>query len=69
MWPGSKLNFSGTIRELRLEDYEWVYFGDDQFAWLGNGLSATGNDPLSDLSWYVKQRDEGPWMSRGARRE
>lgn len=69
MWPGSSLHFSDALRELRAEDYEWVYSGHDQFAWLGNGLSATGNDPWSDLSWYVSQQDAGPWMSRRARRE
>lgn len=68
MWPGSSLHFSDALRELRAEDYDWVYSGDDRFAWLGDGFSAIGADPKSDLSWYVKDRDEGPLMSRGARR-
>lgn len=68
MWPGSSLHFSDALRELRAEDYVWVYSGGDQFAWLGNGFSATGADPTSDLAWYIRNHDDGPLMSRGARR-
>ncbi|KAJ5708017.1 monooxygenase [Penicillium malachiteum] len=69
MWPGSSLHFSDALRELRAEDYDWVYSGSDRFQWLGNGFSAIGMDPMSDLSWYVMEKDEGPLMSRGARRK
>lgn len=75
MWPGSSMHFGEALRELHAEDYDWVWRGqtaDEQeanrFAWLGNGFSATGADPTSDLAWYITDQDEGPLMSRGARR-
>ncbi|GLA81501.1 hypothetical protein AtubIFM56815_005155 [Aspergillus tubingensis] len=68
MWPGSSLHFADALRELRAEDYDWEYVGGDRFAWLGNGLSATGADETSDLAWYLGDRDSGPLGSRGARR-
>lgn len=75
MWPGSSMHFGEALREVHAEDYDWVWSGqtaEDQeanrFAWLGNGFSATGADPTSDLAWYITEKDEGPLMSRGARR-
>lgn len=68
MWPGSSLHFADALHELRAEDYDWEYVSGDRFAWLGNGLSATGADETSDLAWYLGDRDSGPLGSRGARR-
>jgi hypothetical protein len=75
MWPGSSMHFGEALCEVHAEDYDWVWSGqtaDEQaanrFAWLGNGFSATGADPTSDLAWYITEQDEGPLMSRGARR-
>ena len=68
MWPGSTLHYVEALRELRADDWDIRYRGN-RFAWLGNGFSQTEFDPTSDLAWYICDRDEAPFGSRGKRRE
>ena len=67
LWPGSGLHFMEAMAEVRWEDWEVVYRGN-RFEWLGNGFSRTEVDAESDLAWYIRERDESPWLSREMRR-
>ena len=68
LWPGSSLHYFEAIKELRADDWEIRYNGN-RFSWLGNGLSQVEFDSTSDLAYYITQRDESPYASRGKRRE
>ncbi|ERF71610.1 hypothetical protein EPUS_00599 [Endocarpon pusillum Z07020] len=62
-WPGSTLHYLEAMREQRADDWKIVYKGN-RFSWLGNGISQTEWDPTSDLAYYIRDRDDGPWGSR-----
>ncbi|OJD29100.1 fad nad-binding domain-containing protein [Diplodia corticola] len=68
LWPGSMLHFVEALREPRWEDWEIAYEGN-RFAWLGNGFSRTEVDPEADLSYYVREEDDGEYASREMRRK
>ncbi|KAL1614849.1 hypothetical protein SLS54_009403 [Diplodia seriata] len=68
LWPGSMLHFVEALREVRWDDWEVEYRGN-RFAWLGNGFSRTEVDHEADLSYYVREVDEGGWASREMRRK
>ena len=54
---------------MRGDDWDVVYSkSGNRFSWLGNGISQTEMDPVSDLGWYLGDRDESLFGSRGARR-
>ena len=57
-----------ALRDVRADDWEVKYNGN-RFAWLGNGISQTEFDPTSDLAWYIRSRDDGPYSSRRRNRE
>lgn len=67
LWPGSTLHYMEALRDVRADDWEVKYNGN-RFAWLGNGISQTEFDPTSDLAWYIRSRDDGPYSSRRKRR-
>jgi len=52
MWPGSRIQFFETIKEVRWEDYDVKYEGGNRFAYLGNGFAEREVDGR-DLSWYL----------------
>ncbi|EME42128.1 hypothetical protein DOTSEDRAFT_89605 [Dothistroma septosporum NZE10] len=53
MWPGSRIHFFETMKDVRWEDYEMQYMdGPNRFAYLGNGFAARESDGR-DLSWYL----------------
>jgi hypothetical protein len=62
-WPGSTLHYLEAMREPRADDWDIVYTGN-RFSWLGNGISQTEWDPTSDLGYYIRDMDDGPWASR-----
>ena len=66
LWPGSGLHFIEALSEIRADDYNIVYKGN-RFAWLGNGFSQTETDPRRDAAYYIRERDEGPFLSRRKR--
>ncbi|KAK3068050.1 hypothetical protein LTR53_014669 [Teratosphaeriaceae sp. CCFEE 6253] len=67
LWPGSTLHYIEALSSLRLEDYDVAYEGN-RFAWLGNGYSQTELDETADWAYYIRERDDGEWLSRGKRR-
>lgn len=67
LWPGSGLHFLEAMAEVRADDWEIVYRGN-RFEWLGNGFSRTEMDPESDVAWYMREKDDGPFSSREKRR-
>lgn len=67
IWPGSGLHYIEAMAEVRADDWDITYRGN-RFEWLGNGFSRTETDGESDLAWYVRERDDGPYMSREKRR-
>lgn len=68
LWPGSGLHFVEAMAEVRADDWEIVYRGN-RFEWLGNGFSQTETDPESDVAWYMREKDDGPLLSREKRRK
>ena len=69
IWPGSTLHCREALRDVRADDWDIVYSkSGNRFSWLGNGISQTEMDPVSDLAWYVTDRDTSSLGSRGARR-
>ena len=68
LWPGSGLHYQEAISEIRADDWDVIYAGN-RFAWLGNGFSRTEADPTSDRSYYIRNRDDGPYLSREKRRK
>ena len=67
IWPGSGLHFIEAMVDLRADDWDIVYRGN-RFEWLGNGFSRTETDSESDLAWYMRERDNGPFLSREKRK-
>ena len=55
------------MADLRADDWDIRYRGN-RFDWLGNGFSRTETDGESDLGWYVREMDDGPYMSREKKR-
>ena len=68
LWPGSGLHYIEAMMDVRYEDWDIVYTGH-RFAWLGNGFSRTETDEESDLAWYVRESDDGPFLSKEKRRK
>ncbi|MCJ1385611.1 hypothetical protein MMC17_008734 [Xylographa soralifera] len=68
MWPGSGLHYIEAISEIRADDWDVTYVGN-RFAWLGNGFSRTEVDPTSDRSYYIRNHDDGLYLSREKRRK
>ncbi|KAK5689222.1 hypothetical protein LTR17_026424 [Elasticomyces elasticus] len=68
LWPGSTLHYIEALADLRMEDFNVEYAGN-RFAWLGNGYSQTELDKTADWAYYIRERDDGEWLSRGKRRK
>ena len=67
IWPGSGLHYMEAMADVRADDWDITYRGN-RFEWLGNGFSRTETDGASDLAWYVRERDDGPYLSTDKRR-
>ncbi|KAI9933627.1 hypothetical protein MW887_008100 [Aspergillus wentii] len=62
MWPGSRIHFFETMKNVRWEDYELRYTTTNRFGYLGNGFARREFDGR-DLSWYLgllEGKDEQP---------
>lgn len=66
LWPGSGLHFIEALSEIRADDYNIAYNGN-RFAWLGSGFSQTETDPSCDAAYYIRERDDSPFLSRRKR--
>lgn len=44
MWPGNRLAFFDILKEPKYEDYEIKYWGQNRWAFLGNGFTTEGFD-------------------------
>jgi len=63
LWPGSTLHYLQAMQEIRSQDWQITYSGN-RFSYLGNGISQAEFDPTCDLAYYLRQRDDGPPLSR-----
>lgn len=68
LWPGSTLHYIEALSDVHFEDYDIEYAGN-RFSWLGNGYSQTELDETADWAYYIRERDDGDWLSRGKRRK
>jgi len=68
LWPGSTLHYIEALSDIRMEDFDVEYAGN-RFAWLGNGYSQTELDQTADWAYYIRDYDDGEWLSRGKRRK
>ncbi|CAK4031912.1 FAD NAD(P)-binding domain-containing [Lecanosticta acicola] len=68
LWPGSTLHYIEALQNVRFEDFEVEYHGN-RFAWLGNGFSQTELDETADWAYYIREEDDGEWLSRRKRRQ
>ena len=66
LWPGSTLHFLEAMSEIRADDWHIEYRGN-RFAWLGNGFSQTEVLPGGDLSYYLGNGDDSPFLSNAKR--
>jgi len=64
VWPGSSAQMARILREVRWEDFEYVYCsgGDgregNRFAYFGNGMTGKERDAESDLTPYLRLEGE-----------
>lgn len=68
LWPGSSLHYLEAMMEPRYEDWDIKYSGN-RFSFLGNGFSQTEVDPTADRGYYLRNEDDGQYLSRGKRRK
>jgi len=68
IWPGSTLHYIEAVEQPRYDDWEIKYNGN-RFSYLGNGFSQTEVDMTADWAYYVRNEDDGPYMSRAKRRQ
>ncbi|KAG7293464.1 hypothetical protein NEMBOFW57_003515 [Staphylotrichum longicolle] len=52
-WPGSVNHFLESIRNPRLQDFEFTYASSNRFAYLGNGLTLR-DIKKEELGWYIR---------------
>lgn len=64
LWPGSTLHYMEAIAQTRYDDWNFKYSGN-RFAFLGNGYSQTEVDQTADWAYYIRNRDDSPYVSRG----
>ncbi|KJA16156.1 hypothetical protein HYPSUDRAFT_322622 [Hypholoma sublateritium FD-334 SS-4] len=63
LWPGSSLHYLEAIADPRYEDWDFKYRGN-RFAFLGNGRSQVESDSTADWAYYLRNEDDGPYLSR-----
>lgn len=62
LWPGSTLHYMEVLAVPRYDDYEVRYASKNRFAYLGCGLSQQEMNPNIDLTWYLRNKDNGESM-------
>lgn len=68
LWPGSTLHYMEAMKEVRYDDYE-IKYGGNRFNYLGNGFSQTELDPTADWAYYIRNSDDGMYLSKSKRRK
>lgn len=68
LWPGSTLHFLEIMEHLRHDDFNVKYKGN-RFAWMGNGYSQTELDDTADWGYYIREFDDGPFLSKSKQRK
>lgn len=63
LWPGSTLHYLEALAEPRYEDWDFTYTGN-RYAYLGNGFSQAESDRTADWAYYIRNEDNGPYLSR-----
>lgn len=67
MWPGSRIHFFETMKNVRWEDYKLETAHKNRFSYMANGFAAREFDGR-DLSWYLgllgDEGDKQPKFSR-----
>lgn len=56
--PGSRIHWFHMLDSIRYEDWEYTYFTDNRFQYLGNGFSIK-EGPGKDTTWYFETPEEG----------
>ncbi|KIW84398.1 hypothetical protein Z517_03648 [Fonsecaea pedrosoi CBS 271.37] len=54
--PGSRIHWFHMMEIFRPEDYEYVYFSSNRFAFLGNGFSV--REKCSNPTWYLDRPND-----------
>lgn len=67
LWPGSGLHYLEAISNPRADDFDVRYKGN-RWDWLGNGFSQVEMDEECDLSYYIRETDDGEFLSSKKRR-
>ncbi|SPO07708.1 related to monooxigenase [Cephalotrichum gorgonifer] len=52
-WPGSVNHFLDSVRNPRLQDFEFTYRAENRFMYLGKGLSKRDIEK-DELGWYIR---------------
>lgn len=52
-WPGSVNHFLDSVRNPRLQDFEFTYLSQNRFTYLGKGLSLR-DVKTEELGWYIR---------------
>ena len=66
LWPGSTLHYLEAMSAVRYNDWNINYRGN-RFSWLGNGYSQTELLPDGDLSYYIRDIDDSPFLGNAKR--
>ena len=66
LWPGSTLHYLEAMSSVRYDDWNFIYRGN-RFSWLGNGYSQTEILPDGDLSYYIRESDDSPFLGNAKR--
>ncbi|KAI9818370.1 MAG: hypothetical protein M1827_000428 [Pycnora praestabilis] len=56
--PGSRIHWFHMLRDVRYEDWEYTYWTDNRFQYLGNGFSTWEGEGM-DTTFYFDQPEEG----------
>lgn len=59
LWPGSTLHYMETLAKPRFDDFDITYASKNRFAYLGNGFSQRELNPNIDLTYYLRNHDDG----------
>ena len=62
------MHYVESISDVRADDWDIMYNGN-RFEWLGSGFSRTELDSNCDMSHYVRNHDDSPFLSREKRRK
>ncbi|KAI9812936.1 MAG: hypothetical protein M1827_004454 [Pycnora praestabilis] len=68
LWPGSTLHYLEVMNDLRSDDFNVKYNGN-RFAFFGNGYSQTEMDQTADWGYYIREHDDGPFLSKAKQRK